>query len=41
MDIIGYNGIGHPILVPDQPLEPPDCWADKEEEYNDDEEDNS
>lgn len=39
MNTTGYNGIGRPIIIPEQPLEPPDCWADYEEENTDDERD--
>lgn len=36
MDIVGYNGIGRAILIPELPLEPAECWEDYEEEYDDD-----
>jgi hypothetical protein len=27
-----YNGVGRCYLLPELPLEPPDCWAETEEE---------
>lgn len=27
-----YNTAGYRLILPERPLEPPDCWADEEQE---------
>ena len=32
-----YNAAGGHFLLPERPLEPPDCWAEEEAETDDEE----